>query len=88
MRTEEACQAYWNTSLAWNGRSTETLTYVNAQFRLLPLYVNQLHSSLALARQAECLSNQLVVNKPRAKPRKMPKNVVQLPVAQKKAVAA
>lgn len=91
MRTEEAVQTYWNVSLTWEGRAEAPLrlTYESAQQALHPLYVNALHSSIKLQSQAEALSNRLVKS-PRktARPKRMPQNVVQLPIRAKKAVAA
>lgn len=91
MKIEEAVQAYWGVSLAWKGRDeAQPLTYELAQRLLHPLYVNAHHLPVSLQRQAEMLSDFLAKGKRSRtnKPKRMPKNVVQLPVARKKAVAA
>lgn len=89
MRTEEGVRIFWETSLAWKGIPgyTEGVTIQALFKRLEPLYT---HRSLPLAKQADTLGNEIVKYKRNRcrKPRKMPQNVVTLPVRQKKAAAA
>lgn len=86
MTTEDGALLYWEASLAWRGIRVPPNTTVETLFRVLdPLYS---HRSSPLSRQSTELGDMIVKFKTKRPKLKGQRKIVQLPVLQKKAVAA
>lgn len=85
MKTEEAVQTFWESSLIWKGRS-EQATTVGKLFATLEPLTSHFSPLGHVQRQAQILSDEVVKMK-RKRPGKQKRNVVAfpIPVVQKKA---